>query len=39
MSVGLTGLEASSRLRNLRPFGSNERQTFTDWVDKKNEAP
>ena len=30
MRVDLTGLSRSSRPSNSRPFGSNERQKFTD---------
>ena len=37
--LDLTGLSMSSRSRNSRPFGPNEHQKFTDWVDQKMGAP
>ena len=39
MRLDLTGLSMSSRPRNSRPFGPNEHQKFTDWVDQKMGAP
>ena len=34
VSPDLTGLSTSSLPRNSRPFGPNECQKFTDWVDQ-----